>query len=105
MSVRFDSSLPEINETTEDGGKIREKSSERGKHWEVYLELLDDLNGGKTSVTKNQSIDTFEQHHRISKSWPKVKIPGYEVFLSMAFSYPFVEPPEMLPEFDNTLFE
>ena len=22
----------------------------------------------------------------------------------MAFSYPFVEPPEMLPEFDNALF-
>jgi hypothetical protein len=33
--------------------------------------------------------------------WPKINLPGTKIFLSMAFSYPFVEPPEMMPEFDE----
>ena len=57
------------------------------------MELLSNLKAGKVSCTKQIKIDTFEQNHRISKNWPLFKIPGYEVYLSMAFSYPFVEPP------------
>lgn len=42
-------------------------------------------------------LDTFEQNIRISKMWPKIQIPGTKISVSMAFSYPFVEPPEMMP--------
>lgn len=59
---------------------------------------------GKVSCTQTITIDTFEQNHRISKNWPRFKVPGFEIYLSLAFSYPFVEPPEMLPEFDESLF-
>ena len=69
------------------------KSSERGKNWDQFIELLLDLRQGKIPVTKKIELDTFEQNHRISKNWPRFKIPGYEIYLSMAFSYPFVEPP------------
>lgn len=50
------------------------------------------------------AVDTFEQNHRISKNWPRVQVPDTQVSLSMAFSYPFVEPPELLPEFDEDFF-
>ena len=36
--------------------------------------------------------------------WPKIKLPEEEIELSMAFSYPFVEPPELMPEFDMDFF-
>lgn len=52
------------------------------------MELLSNLKAGRVSCTKQIKIDTFEQNHRISKNWPLFKIPGYEVYLSMAFSYP-----------------
>jgi hypothetical protein len=42
-------------------------------------------------------LDTFEQNHRISKNWPKITLPELQITLSMAFSYPFVEPPELMP--------
>jgi hypothetical protein len=45
---------------------------------------------GSISCTKNITIDTFEQNHRISKNWPRFKVPGFEAYLSLAFSYPFV---------------
>ncbi len=32
--------------------------------------------------------------------WPRISLLGTDVSVSMAFSYPFVEPPELLPEFD-----
>ena len=36
--------------------------------------------------------------------WPKVEITDIDAAISMAFSYPFVEPPELLPEFDDSFF-
>ena len=80
-----------------------ENSSEKGKNWELFILLLDELALEVANEEKKQVVDAFEQHHRISKNWPKVQIPGTQIFLSMAFSYPFVEPPELLPEFDYTL--
>lgn len=75
-----------------------EKSSEKGKNWNIYMDLINDIISNKNK--SRIELDTFEQNHRISKLWPKVQIPGLNVALSMAFSYPFVEPPELLPEFD-----
>ena len=63
------------------------------------MELVDDLISKKEKG--KVALDTFEQNHRISKNWPRIKLPGTEVTVSMAFSYPFVEPPELLPEFDS----
>ena len=63
------------------------------------MELVDDLIDKKEKG--KLALDTFEQNHRISKNWPRIKLPGTEVTVSMAFSYPFVEPPELLPEFDS----
>ena len=40
----------------------------------------------------------------MSKEWPMMRIPDTEIFISFAFSYPFVEPPEMASEFDYDLF-
>jgi len=54
--------------------------------------------------TQKIDLDTFEQNHRISKNWPKITLPDSEISLSMAFSYPFVEPPELMPEFDENFF-
>lgn len=66
------------------------------------MELIGDLVANKKRG--RIELDTFEQNHRISKLWPKVEIPGIDIALSMAFSYPFVEPPELLPEFDESVF-
>ena len=52
------------------------------------MELINDFIAGKVKGKVN--IDTFEQNHRISKIWPRVKLPDTEVSVSMAFSYPFV---------------
>lgn len=41
------------------------------------MELLNELADGKMSVSKEIVLDTFEQHHRISKDWPKIKLPGF----------------------------
>lgn len=84
-----------------------EKSSEKGKNWGAYMDLIADLASGTYARKKGQRIelDTFEQNHRISKFWPKVELPGLDISLSMAFSYPFVEPPELMPEFDEEFFD
>jgi|JI6StandDraft_1071083.scaffolds.fasta_scaffold200792_1 hypothetical protein len=66
------------------------------------MTLIDDLMQGK--IKGKVALDTFEQNHRISKMWPRISLPGTEVSISMAFSYPFVEPPELLPEFDEDFF-
>lgn len=73
------------------------------------MQLIDDLIDGNLELKKGDIIelDTFEQNHRISKFWPKIKMVderGQEINLSLAFSYPFVEPPELMPEFDEELF-
>lgn len=67
------------------------------------MDLIDDLACGQQAG--KIALDTFEQNHRISKLWPKIDIPATSVCLSMAFSYPFVEPPELLPEFDESFFD
>lgn len=59
------------------------------------MNAIEDLIKGKDKGPIE--IDTFEQNHRISKLWPRVSVPGTKVSVSMAFSYPFVEPPELLP--------
>jgi hypothetical protein len=79
------------------------ESTEKGKNWEKYVELIEELLMEKT-IDRSVSLDTFEQNIRISKLWPKVTLSGTRVSLSMALSYPFVEPPEMMPEFDEELF-
>lgn len=79
-----------------------DRSSEKGRNWNVYMELIDDLISGKKR--EKVSIDTFQQNHRISKMWPRISLLGTDVSVSMAFSYPFVEPPELLPEFDQDFF-
>lgn len=35
------------------------KSSERGKNWDQFIDLLLDLRAGKVSVTKHIELDTF----------------------------------------------
>ena len=71
------------------------------------MNLIDDLIGNSLNKKKGQKyeLDTFEQNHRISKNWPKIKLPEQDVYLSLAFSYPFVQPPEFMPEFNEELFE
>ena len=56
------------------------------------MNLIDDLIGNSLNKKKGQKyeLDTFEQYHRISKNWPKIKLPEQDVYLSLAFSYPFV---------------
>lgn len=66
------------------------------------MDLIDELI--RQGPKKKVQLDTFEQNHRISKNWPKITLPNSEVSLSMAFSYPFVEPPELMPEFDQDFF-
>jgi hypothetical protein len=62
------------------------------------MKLIDDFIANQQG--NHFELDTFEQNHRISKFWPRVQLPGKDIHLSMAFSYPFVEPPELMPEFD-----
>ena len=68
------------------------ESTEKGKNWDSYIELIEQLIGGNYQE-KVKSLDTFEQNHRISKLWPKIVLLESNIQLSMAFSYPFVEPP------------
>jgi uncharacterized membrane protein len=51
-----------------------EKSSEKGKNWTQYMELLNYLIEDPTKKKKIE-LDTFEQNHRISKNWPKITLP------------------------------
>lgn len=76
-----------------------EKCSEKGKNWTTFMQLIDDLIEEKVELKKGDKIelDTFEQNHRISKFWPRVTLPAIGIELSLAFSYPFVEPPELMP--------
>lgn len=80
-----------------------EGSSEKGRNWGQMMELLEQLVDGNVPEGRVE-LNTFEQNHRISKLWPKVKLPDEDIELSMAFSYPFVEPPELMPEFDMDFF-
>lgn len=68
------------------------------------MQLLTDLVDNPNRKAQKLDLDTFEQNHRISKNWPKITLPDSEISLSMAFSYPFVEPPELMPEFDHDFF-
>lgn len=54
------------------------------------MDLLCDIISEPMKKRSKIELDTFEQNHRISRNWPKIPIPGMEIFLSMAFSYPFV---------------
>jgi hypothetical protein len=74
------------------------ESNEKGRNWNSYIELLDDLIEDSTRPTATKvEFDVFEQHHRVTKKWPKIPIPNLNIYLSLAYSYPFVEPPELLP--------
>jgi hypothetical protein len=68
------------------------------------MQLLTDLIENPNTKRQKLDLDTFEQNHRISKNWPKITLPDSEISVSMAFSYPFVEPPELMPEFDHDFF-
>lgn len=76
-----------------------EKCSEKGKNWSVFIQLIDDLISNNVGLKKGTTLelDTFEQNHRISKFWPQLELPNLGIHLSLAFSYPFVEPPELMP--------
>jgi len=41
------------------------------------MDLIDNLidNSFDKKKGKNYELDTFEQNHRISKNWPKIKLP------------------------------
>lgn len=54
------------------------------------MELVESLRDGKISQYRTIEMDVFEQGHRISKNWPRLKLPGTEVYVSLAFSYPYV---------------
>ncbi len=53
------------------------------------MDLLQQLASGNEPSARTE-LATFEQNHRISKLWPKITLPGMDIHLSMAFSYPFV---------------
>ena len=50
-----------------------DKSSEKGRNWNSYIELIGELIQGKQKG--KVTLDTFQQNHRISKTWPKIKLP------------------------------